>query len=293
MVSGAKRHFGRIKALDGIDFTVEPGQFVGLIGPNGAGKSTLIGSILGLVRLEAGTASLFGHPPGAIEGKAKVGYLPEFFFAPDFMTPRSYLEEVGRLHGIGPAEVRRRSTPLLEKMGLKEHWDRPAGKLSKGLLRRLGIVRSLFHGPELLIYDEPAWGLDPLGRKALAQILDEARDSGRSLLLCSHNMELVEQVCDRFVFVDKGKVVGEASPESLRAGGSATVVVSAAAEPKATESARNLGGGHWEFRVAEARREELISDLIAQGAKILRVEESRTELIDWVLSRVGKESPDG
>ena len=259
-VQGAKRHFGRIKALDGIDFTVEPGQFVGLIGPNGAGKSTLIGSLLGLVRLEAGQASLFGHSPGEPQGKAKVGYLPEFFFAPNYLTPVAYLEEVGRLHGMSPLQSRRRAQPLIEKLGLTNHAHRLSGKLSKGLLRRLGIVRSLFHGPELLIYDEPAWGLDPFGRKALATIFDEARETGRSLLLSSHNMELVEQACDRFVFVDNGKVVGEASPESLRSGGNATVVAAMATEPKATVPVRDLGGGRWEMKVAEGERERLRPD---------------------------------
>lgn len=268
-----------------MDFHVETGEFVGLIGPNGAGKSTLIGASLGLVRLQEGEIYLFGDAPGLPLGKSRTGYLPEFFFSPDHLTPKAYLEEIGTLYGMSRREVAVAAKPLLERMGLAAHWDRPSGKLSKGLLRRLGIVRSLFHDPELLIFDEPAWGLDPMGRKALSEILDEAKCAGKSLVLSSHNMEMVEGVCDRYVFVDEGKVQWEATPEDLRVESSATIIYRSLGPIKGVDGT-STGDGRMKVVVAPEQKSSVLRALLGADAEVLEVNESRTELIDWVVERL-------
>ena len=282
-VKNALRHFGKIKALDDFSLTVSPGEFVGLIGPNGAGKSTLIGSLLDLVNLQAGEARVFGHAPGKKEGKERVGYLPEFFFCPDYLTPRSYLKEIGSLHGMDSKQVLDASKNLTALLGLNAHMDRLAGKLSKGLLRRVGIVRSLFHNPDLLIFDEPAWGLDPFGRKALNKILLDLKKQGKTLLLCSHNMEMVESICDRFVFIEGGKIKGEGSNQDLSVEDEIKIVYK---NKEKVISKSKKSNDCWVVLVKEAEREEQIRKLIDSGSKIIEVSESRTDLIDWVVSKI-------
>lgn len=286
-IHGARRAFGPVQALDGIDFSVEPGQFVGLIGPNGSGKSTLIGGLLGMVRLDSGTSALFGHLPGRPAGKARIGYLPEFFFSPDFLTPWAYVEEMGALYGLDRRSSYRAAGPLIERLGLLEHVHRPAGKLSKGLLRRMGIVVSLFHDPDLLVYDEPAWGLDPFGRKALEDLLLELHAAGKSMMLSSHNMEMVEKVCDRYVFISEGRVRGESTAEALVSHETVRILCAAEKQPTVAATLEPAGEGRWVATVGEAEREKTLTALLSQGAKVLAVAPQKTELIDWVVSAHG------
>ncbi len=284
-VENALRHFGKIKALDDFSLTVNPGEFVGLIGPNGAGKSTLIGSLLDLVKLQGGEARVFGHNPGETQGKEKIGYLPEFFFCPDYLTPKSYLREIGNLHGMKASEVLEYSKSLVSLLGLGAHMDRLSGKLSKGLLRRVGIVRSLFHNPDLIIFDEPAWGLDPFGRKALNEILLDLKKKGKTLLLCSHNMEMVESICDRFVFIENGKVQGEGSNKDLSIQDEVKIIYKN--NKKIIPKSKKVNSS-WVVLVSEKDREKQIQKLIDSGSKIINVSESRTDLIDWVVSKSAK-----
>ena len=284
-VENALRHFGKIKALDDFSLTVNPGEFVGLIGPNGAGKSTLIGSLLDLVKLQGGEARVFGHNPGETQGKEKIGYLPEFFFCPDYLTPKSYLREIGNLHGMKASEVLEYSKNLVSLLGLGAHMDRLSGKLSKGLLRRVGIVRSLFHNPDLIIFDEPAWGLDPFGRKALNEILLDLKKKGKTLLLCSHNMEMVESICDRFVFIENGKVQGEGSNKDLSIQDEVKIIYKN--NKKIIPKSKKVNSS-WVVLVSEKDREKQIQKLIDSGSKIINVSESRTDLIDWVVSKSAK-----
>ena len=281
-VKNALRHFGKIKALDDFSLTVKQGEFVGLIGPNGAGKSTLIGSLLGLVGLQGGESKLFGFSPGDIQGKATVGYLPEFFFCPDYLTPNSYLKEIGALHGMDSKQALSAAKDLTSLLGLNSHMDRLSGKLSKGLLRRVGIVRSLFHDPDLIIFDEPAWGLDPFGRKALNEILLDLKKQKKTLLLCSHNMEMVETVCDRFVFIENGKLKGEGSNEDLSIEDEVKIIYENKKE--VIPGSKQLNGC-WLALVDKKDRESQIQNLIKSGSKIIEVSENRTDLIDWVVSK--------
>ena len=200
--------FGQpVHALRGVDIQVTPGQAFGLLGPNGAGKTTLVKALLGLVHPTSGSAELFGANAGNPAARQRVGYMPELRNYPQFMTARYVLDLFGRLNGISKTERRERIERVLSEVELGEWRDHKVGGFSKGMKQRLALAQALLNEPDLLFLDEPAEGIDPLGRVVVRNILRRARERGTTLFINSHLLTEVEMVCDEVAILHGGRVV--------------------------------------------------------------------------------------
>ena len=214
----------RARAVDGIDFHIDRHEIFGLLGPNGSGKSTTIKMILGLLRKSRGRLLVFGRDPSDTAVKAKIGYLPEETYLYRFLNPVETLDYYGKLFGLDRRTRRRRTDELLDMVGLTQVAHRPMGEFSKGMARRLGLAQALVNDPELLILDEPTSGLDPLGTKQVKDLLLELGRRGKTILLSSHLLADVEDVCHRMVILYGGRVRAEGTGDELLADTTHTVL---------------------------------------------------------------------
>ena len=196
----------RVRALDGVDLSVGPGEVFGLLGPNGAGKTTAVKILLGLTRATEGSARLFGIPVSDPESRRRVGYLPEGHRFPGYLTARQTLSIFGRMSGVDRATLKTRIPELLERVRLSDWLDVKVKKFSKGMTQRLGLASALVHDPEVLLLDEPTDGVDPVGRREIRDLLQQEAARGRAILLNSHLLSEIELTCDRVAVLRKGKV---------------------------------------------------------------------------------------
>ncbi len=196
-----------VEALRGVDIRVERGQAFGLLGPNGAGKTTLVKVLLGLVHPTGGEARLLGDHAGTPAARRRIGYMPELRNYPRFLTASRCLDLFGRLHGIPAAERRERIGRGLADVDLGKWAEHKVGTFSKGMKQRLALAQALLNDPEVLFLDEPAEGIDPLGRVVVRNILRRALDRGTTLFMNSHLLTEVEMVCDEVAILHHGKVV--------------------------------------------------------------------------------------
>ena len=208
----------RFEALKGVSFQVGRGEVFGLLGPNGAGKTTFIKILLGIVRKTGGQAHMLGRPAGDRRSRHGVGYLPEHLRIPRHHNSVTAMEYYGRLAGLTYRQIRERTMPLLEQVGLKGRERDSIKKYSKGMLQRLGLAQALIRDPDLLILDEPTDGLDPRGRSEIRSIVSQLAKQGKTVFLNSHILQEVELVCDRVAILDHGNLmrvgtVEEISPE--------------------------------------------------------------------------------
>lgn len=206
----------RVKAVNDIDLRIDAGEIFGLLGPNGSGKSTTIKMILGLLYPTRGRISVFGQPPDDVCTKRRIGYLPEESYLYRFLNARETLDYYGTLFHLHRRERRRRSEELLEMVGLKSAARRPVGEYSKGMARRIGLAQALINDPELLILDEPTSGLDPVGSKLVKDIIVRlGRVFKKTILLSSHLLADVEEVCDRVAILYGGQVQTSGTMEDV------------------------------------------------------------------------------
>ncbi len=205
------------RAVDGIDFHIDRHEIFGLLGPNGSGKSTTIKMILGLLHRSRGRLVVFGRDPSDVEVKRKIGYLPEETYLYRFLNPTETIDYYGKLFGLDRRTRRRRTEELLEMVGLTQVAHRPAGEFSKGMARRLGLAQALVNDPELLILDEPTSGLDPIGTRQVKDLILELGRRGKTILLTSHLLADVEDVCSRMVILYGGKIRAQGTANELLA----------------------------------------------------------------------------
>jgi len=194
-----------VTALRDFSLRVEPGEIFGFIGPNGAGKTTAIHLAIGLMFPSSGRGELLGHAFGHVPTRRRVGFLAEnvaLYHRPAARLVRFY----GALNGMRDPQLRQRTTEMLKELELTDVAGRNAGKFSRGMLQRVGLAQALVNDPELLILDEPASALDPLGRVRVREILLRAREAGKTVFLSSHLLSEVEQICDRLAIVIRGCV---------------------------------------------------------------------------------------
>jgi ABC-2 type transport system ATP-binding protein len=196
-----------VTAVSGISLSVSSGVIFGFLGPNGAGKTTTIKVLTGLIQPTSGTASLFGVPVHDPKARARLGFLPENPYVYPYLTAREFVELSARLSGLGARAAKDQTNKLLEHVGIAYAADRPARKLSKGMLQRTGLAAALVADPELLILDEPMSGLDPVGRKEVRDLIVHERAAGRTIFFSSHILNDVETLCDEVAILRKGVVV--------------------------------------------------------------------------------------
>ena len=199
-------HRPKAKAVNGIDFTVHRGQVFGLLGPNGSGKSTTVKMLLGLLYPSRGKLEVLGESPRKVDTKRRIGYLPEETYLYRYLTAAESLDFFGALFNLPPPEREKRTEQLLEMVGLTSARNRPVGEFSKGMARRIGLAQALINDPELVILDEPTSGLDPIGCREVKDVIKILAERGKTILLCSHLLADVEDVCDEVLVLYGGKV---------------------------------------------------------------------------------------
>lgn len=203
-----KDFWGRPKAraVDNVDFEVRRGEVFGLLGPNGSGKSTTVKMLLGLLYPSKGHIEVFGHSPRHVATKERIGYLPEESYLYRYLNSDETLNFFGNLFQISPEKRQDRSEQLLEMVGLKQARSRQVGEFSKGMQRRIGLAQALINDPDLIILDEPTSGLDPIGCREVKDLIIALARRGKTVILSSHLLADVEDVCDRVVIYYGGKV---------------------------------------------------------------------------------------
>lgn len=200
----------RVRVLHGLDLTVHRSETYGLLGPNGAGKTTTLKLLLGLMRPSEGLAKVLGETAGAPKALERIGFLPENPYFYSHLTGREFMDFAGRLFGLDAKLRTERIKELLEMVALdKTAYDKPMGKYSKGMLQRLGIAQSLVNDPEVLFWDEPMSGLDPIGRRDVRKILAKLKEKKKTIFFNSHLLPDVNEVCDRVGVLNRGKLVAQ------------------------------------------------------------------------------------
>tara|TARA_B100000809_G_scaffold232168_1_gene247847 strand:+ start:29 stop:958 length:930 start_codon:yes stop_codon:yes gene_type:complete len=205
----------KVHALDAVDFEVRPGEIFGLLGPNGAGKSTAIKLMLGLLYPTRGKLDVLGNSPRDVRTKERIGYLPEESHLYDYLTARETLTFYARLFDMDNETARTRIDDLLQRAELEETGQRVVGEFSKGMRRRVGLAQALVNNPDLLILDEPTSGLDPIGCRQVKDLLTELARQGKTILLCSHLLADVEDICDRIAILYGGRIYAYGSMQGL------------------------------------------------------------------------------
>ena len=199
----------KLRAVDHVTLAIPRGQVFGLLGPNGCGKSTTLKIVLGLVPATSGTFTLLGSPAATPEARARTGFLPEAPYFHRFLTGRELVRYCARLSGVAADRVERATDEALALADMTEAGSRRVGTYSKGMLQRIGLAQAVVHDPELVVLDEPTAGVDPVGSAAIGRMIAAMRARGKTVVLCSHLLGQVEQVCDRVAIMDRGRLVLE------------------------------------------------------------------------------------
>ncbi|HUI07855.1 MAG TPA: ABC transporter ATP-binding protein [Verrucomicrobiae bacterium] len=206
---------GRLLALDKLDLRVREGEVYGLLGPNGSGKSTTLKLILDLIAPTEGRAWVFDVPCSKVTSRLHIGFLPENPYFYRYLTGAETLEFYGKLCGMGGAPLKRRVEELLEMVGLTGARHRRLAGYSKGMLQRVGLAQALIHDPKLLLLDEPTAGVDPIGSKDIRDLILRLKGMGKTVLLSSHLLAQVQNVCDRIGVLNLGQLILEGDVQAL------------------------------------------------------------------------------
>lgn len=293
---GLRKNYGTRAAVRDLTLQVHRGEAFGFLGPNGAGKSTSIKMLLGLVKPTSGRGLLLGHPVGAREVRARIGFLPEHFRFYDWLSASELVTFHGRLCGLTEETLRRRVPQLLERVGLGAQNTKPIRSFSKGMMQRVGLAQAIINDPQILFLDEPTSGLDPAGRKLVRDIIREQRDRGATVFLNSHLLGEVEQSCDRVAFIRAGKIIGEYKMGEWQSGKMEVEIHARLLSPRVLEKLASFAQDlRWEgerlrLRIAtESRLPEIVRSLVESGVEVFSVVPQRMSLEDLFLEMMGPE----
>ena len=237
-----KDFWGRPKAraVNGIDIAIRPGEVFGLLGPNGSGKSTTIKMILGLLYPTRGKLRVFGEDPQNVDMKSRIGYLPEETYLYKYLTAFETLDFYGALFGLEANQRRERATQLLEMVGLAHAFDRPVGEFSKGMARRIGLAQALVNDPDLVILDEPTSGLDPIGCREVKDVIRLLASRGKTIILCSHLLADVQDVCNKVVVLYGGQIRAEGELKDILSEREKSQIVTPQLSPETITELKNF-----------------------------------------------------
>lgn len=258
----------KLRAVDHLNLRVEPGQVYGLLGPNGSGKSTTIKILLGLLEPTTGECAIFGVESRRVEARREVGYLPESPYFYRHLSGRELVAFYARMCGMRGATMHSRISEVLATVGLFEAAERQVGTYSKGMLQRVGLAQALVHDPKLLILDEPTAGVDPVGSAAISELILKLKAQGKTVLITSHLLGQIEDICDRVAILDRGKLILEGAVQELvgRTDRQALIVDT----------------------LPESELQELRAWLAQKGRQLEAVETPRARLDRLFLERVGR-----
>ena len=194
----------KVRALNALDLEVRRGEIFGLLGPNGSGKTTTIKLLLGLLFPTSGQPLIFGRDATDVKKNERIGYLPEESYLYRFLNAEETLDFYGRLFNMSRAVRRQRTFELIDLVGLTQARRRQLKEYSKGMVRRIGLAQALINDPELILLDEPTTGLDPIGIREMKDLILRLRDEGKTILMCSHRLDDVQDICDRIAILHQG-----------------------------------------------------------------------------------------
>ena len=252
-IEGVTKVYGRTTVVDDVSFTVEPQEILGLVGPNGAGKTTTIRMALDIIHPDTGAVALFGSAPTR-QALQRVGYLPEERGLYQKAVLRDVLRYLGRLKGLSNKDAQARTDAMLQRVGLYEHRAKKVQALSRGMNQLAQFASALLHLPDLIILDEPFSGLDPLNVQVMKEIISEQQQRGASIIFSSHDMEDVEEMCERVVLISSGAVLLYGVLDELkRARGIQSIRVTAPRQPADVPGVSNA-------KVADGQFEYMLTD---------------------------------
>ncbi len=240
-------HWGKggVYAVKGVSLSIPQGTVYGLIGPNGSGKSTIMKALVGLLAPDEGSCRVFGQPATAAANRKEIGFLPENPYFYKFLTGEETVRFYGRLCGLRGKELRNRTAEMLELAGLTDAAHRRLGGYSKGMLQRVGLAQALVQRPRLLVLDEPTAGVDPIGSRAIRDIILSLKEQGLTVFLCSHLLEQVQEICDNVGILYQGCMIAAGSMEAITRDLSTTEVSLRNPSTELLAQIQTLAGDAW------------------------------------------------
>jgi ABC-2 type transport system ATP-binding protein len=297
-LAGVTKRFGKHIAVSDLNLDVPAGVISGLLGPNGSGKTTTIRMIMGILKPDQGSVTLFGSDPD-VTRRTKVGYLPEERGVYKKMKCLEFVTFLGEIRGLPRAEAKRRGASWLERLGLEAWVDKKVEDLSKGMQQKVQFVGTVLHEPELLILDEPFSGLDPINQDVLEEIVVELRAKGTTILFSTHLMDHAERLCEHVFLISRAHKVLDADLRELKAAERKGLV---AVEFKGSDRWLNgpevkriepMNGGVRLFLHEGADHQAILRRGVEARAEILRFDLVEPRLHDIFMRHAGAEAPDG
>jgi len=285
-------------ALDALSLSVRQGEVFGFLGPNGAGKTTTLKLLMQLIYPTSGRAEILGRPVGDVAVRRRIGYLPENPYFYDYLTAEELLEYFGGLFGYSGADRHKRVGTLLDEVGIGAERRLQLRKFSKGMLQRVGIAQALINDPEVVFFDEPMSGLDPLGRREIRQLILKLRDRGCTVFFSSHVLSDAEALCSRVAVLAGGRLVAAGDLSELLAfqvrgwelvvnGLTDAALDQAKASGRVTQ-ATALGGQRFALELPlSVVPADLLAGLTAQGAQLVSINPVRETLEDFFVRQIG------
>jgi len=286
-----------VPALTHVSFSVNEGEVCAFLGPNGAGKTTSISILMGFQPADWGQARVLGLEPGDVRAKKKIGFVPENFAFYKHLNALKLLQFHAALAGVPKESIAPRTADLLNKVKLTGYEKLKIGKYSRGMVQRLGIAQALLGDPQLLIMDEPTSGLDPAGRKEVRDLMFALKAEGKTIFLSSHILSEVEQICDKAIIINRGRLVREGAMQNLLASGDKAEVLAdrlpAELEPQLQEWGAAVEQTPHGVRITVPleRKRELAELLWAAGADVISLHPLKNSLEDLYMQLVGSENP--
>jgi ABC-2 type transport system ATP-binding protein len=290
-VSEISKSFGTTQAVVDVSFAVERGEILGLLGPNGAGKTTTIRIVLDIFKPDHGTVAVFGGPMTE-EKKDRIGYMPEERGLYQDLSLERCLVYLGTLKGLSTTEARQRVGTYLKQFDLAAHKDKKVKELSKGMQQKAQLINTILHQPELIIVDEPFAALDPVNTQMVKDLLLKLRQEGASIILCTHQMHHAEELCDRIVLIDKGRIVLQGGLDDVRRqyAGNAVLVRVAGDLPAVPGVQSATPYNHaTKWTLAEGTTpQDVLRGLVASGANVEQFEIALPTLEEVFIRAVGR-----
>lgn len=275
----------KVRALDDLSLSVKPGQIFGFLGGNGAGKTTTIKILMTLLFPTSGTARILGSDISDVSMHRRIGYCPENPYFYDYLTASELMKYFGELLGLNSTERSRRASELLTKVGLEEKdWNKQLRKYSKGMLQRVGLAQALINEPEIVFFDEPMSGLDPIGRREIRELIIELRQKGTTVFMSTHILSDVEALCDEVAILRHGKLTATGHLDELlsRQGEQQIYEISLinlnAGQLPGSYTARNTASGVIIEVDDESKIEKVLAEARNAGGKLISVQPVRQSL---------------
>ena len=285
-------------ALDALTLEVRQGEVFGFLGPNGAGKTTTLKLLMQLTYPSSGRAEILGKPVGDVSVKRRIGYLPENPYFYDYLSAEELLQYFASLFGYAAADRRRRVATLLDEVGIGAERRLQLRKFSKGMLQRVGIAQAIINDPEVVIFDEPMSGLDPMGRREIRELILRLRSRGCTVFFSSHVLSDAEALCSRVAILASGRLAAAGELSDILAvhargwelvmAGLDDAVLEAATASGQIERVTSLGAGRYALELPlSVAPDRLVTDLVSQGAELVSVNPVRETLEDFYLRQIG------